>query len=60
MPDGGRDRLHLDLVAAGDRDAEIDRLLALGATWAGAGRHTADDVVLADPDGTGFCLLTPR
>ncbi|MFC0097924.1 VOC family protein [Micromonospora marina] len=60
MDRGDGDRVHLDLVADGDRDAEIDRLLALGATRAGAGRHTADDVVLADPDGTGFCLLTPR
>ncbi|MGY4912447.1 VOC family protein [Micromonospora aurantiaca (nom. illeg.)] len=60
MPSGGRDRVHLDLVADGDRDAEVDRLLTLGATRAGAGRHTADDLVLADPDGTEFCLLTPR
>ncbi|AXH94740.1 VOC family protein [Micromonospora aurantiaca] len=60
MPSGGRDRVHLDLIADGDRDAEVDRLLALGATRAGTGEHTADDVVLADPDGTEFCLLTPR
>nr|WP_030500340.1 VOC family protein [Micromonospora purpureochromogenes] len=60
MDRGGRDRVHLDLVAAGDRDAEADRLLALGASLVGAGRHTADDLVLADPDGTEFCLLTPR
>ncbi|MFI2714219.1 VOC family protein [Micromonospora sp. NPDC018662] len=62
MPRHGRDRVHLDLAppADGDREAEIDRLLSLGATRVGAGRHTADDVVLADPDGNEFCLLTPR
>ncbi|PGH41148.1 VOC family protein [Micromonospora sp. WMMA1996] len=61
MPSDGRDRLHLDVVpAGGDRDAEVDRLVALGATRVGTGRHTADDVVLADPDGTEFCVLTPR
>ncbi|MEV0001452.1 VOC family protein [Micromonospora sp. NPDC050980] len=53
--------MHLDVVpSGGDRDAEIDRLLALGATRVGVGRHTVEDVVLADPDGTEFCLVTPR
>ncbi len=62
MPRHGRDRVHLDLAppADGEREAEIDRLLSLGATRVDAGRHTADDVVLADPDGNEFCLLTPR
>ncbi|WP_089156046.1 VOC family protein [Micromonospora sp. NBS 11-29] len=62
MPRHGRDRVHLDLAppAGADREAEIDRLVALGATRVGAGRHTVDDVVLADPDGTEFCVLTPR
>ncbi|MCZ7436628.1 VOC family protein [Micromonospora sp. WMMC241] len=62
MPRHGRDRIHLDLAppAGGDREAEVDRLLALGATRVGTGRHTADDVGLADPDGNEFCVLTPR
>ncbi|MGC4896171.1 VOC family protein [Micromonospora sp. DT31] len=60
MPSDGRDRIHLDLMPSGDREAEIDRLLALGATRVGVGRHNDDDVVLADPDGTEFCVLTPR
>ncbi|MFG1676081.1 VOC family protein [Micromonospora sp. NPDC049282] len=62
MPRRGRDRIHLDLAppAGGDREAEVDRLLSLGATRVGTGRHTADDVVLADPDGNEFCVLTPR
>ncbi|WQE95382.1 VOC family protein [Deinococcus sp. AB2017081] len=50
-------RHHLDLYAT-DQPAEIERLLALGATrpeW----RHEpdADDVVLADPDGNTFCVV---
>lgn len=48
---------HLDLYAT-DQPAEVERLLALGATrfeW----RHEpdADDVVLADPDGNTFCVV---
>ncbi|SCG68830.1 VOC family protein [Micromonospora humi] len=62
LPRHGRDRIHLDVAppAGGDREAEVDRLLALGATRVGTGRHAADDVVVADPDGNEFCVLTPR
>jgi hypothetical protein len=61
MPRTGRDRLHLDLALApgGDRQAEVDRLVSLGATPVGPG-HDEDAVTLADPDGTEFCLLPPR
>jgi catechol 2,3-dioxygenase-like lactoylglutathione lyase family enzyme len=50
-------RHHLDLYAA-DAEAEIARLLGLGATrvdW----RYPpgADYVVLADPDGNTFCVI---
>lgn len=50
-------RHHLDLYAT-DREAEIERLLKLGATrvdW----RYPAhsDYVVLADPDGNTFCVV---
>jgi catechol 2,3-dioxygenase-like lactoylglutathione lyase family enzyme len=50
-------RHHLDLYAA-DQQAEVDRLLALGArrvNW----RYPpgADYVVLADPDGNTFCVV---
>ena len=50
-------RHHLDLYAS-DREAEVARLLALGATrvdW----RYPpeADYVVLADPDGNTFCVI---
>ncbi|MEU4620391.1 VOC family protein [Actinoplanes sp. NPDC023801] len=59
-------RIHFDLRAPdGDLDAEVDRLLALGATrvdWrfypAPGERHPAEPayVVLADPEGNRFCV----
>ncbi|GAB3932140.1 VOC family protein [Micromonospora vulcania] len=62
MPRKGRDRLHLDLMlpAQGDLEAEVDRLLSLGATRLDTSRGKVGAVVLADPDGNEFCLLTPR
>lgn len=50
-------RHHLDLYA-GDQDAEVERLLALGARRV-AWRYPegADYVVLADPDGNTFCVV---
>jgi hypothetical protein len=59
-PKLGRNRWYL-AVAALDRaehDAEIDRLLALGATRLDIGDGDADPVVLADPDGNEFCVVT--
>ena len=58
-PKTGRNRLRFDLVPAadGDRSAEIDRLLSLGATRIDTGRDAADEVVLADPDGNEFRVL---
>ncbi len=53
-----RNRLHLDLQAVGDRDAEVERLVALGATRLD-GEHVDGGVLLADPDGNEFCLLDP-
>ncbi len=54
----GKNRCHPDLVVDGDVDAEVDRLIALGATHADVGQ-TGDEgfVVLADPEGNEFCLL---
>jgi catechol 2,3-dioxygenase-like lactoylglutathione lyase family enzyme len=58
----GRNRLHLDLAppAGGDQQAEVARLLTLGATHVGSSRRGVGRVVLADPDGNEFCVLTPR
>ncbi|WP_327040311.1 VOC family protein [Micromonospora ureilytica] len=62
MPNGGRDRVRFDLAPAVDVDwqVEVDRLLSLGATVVEAGRGEAGRVVLADPDGQEFSLLTHR
>ena len=61
-PKSSKNRLHLDLNAT-DRDqaAELDRLLALGATAADVGQPAdATWHVLADPEGNEFCLLRSR
>lgn len=56
-PKHGRNRLHLDLAPSGpDQQAEVDRLLSLGATQVDIGQG-AGPVVLADPDGNELCVL---
>ena len=57
-----KDRLHLDLSPVGcDRDEEVARLEALGATRADVGQGPdASWVVLADPEGNEFCVLGTR
>jgi DNA-binding CsgD family transcriptional regulator len=57
-----KNRLHLDLTTtADDRDAEIARLLSLGATRVEIGQ-TGDESwdVLADPEGNEFCVVRPK
>jgi predicted enzyme related to lactoylglutathione lyase len=60
-PKHGKNRLHLDLAPApgGDQQAEVDRLLGLGATRADIGQGDVEWSVLADPDGHEFGLLPP-
>jgi hypothetical protein len=53
-----KNRLHLDF-RPDDRDAEVARLLALGATHADVGQGEQSWVVLADPDGNEFCVSDP-
>ncbi|MBV8386507.1 MAG: VOC family protein [Acidimicrobiia bacterium] len=57
-----KNRLHLDIAppAGGDQAAEVDRLLALGATRNDVGQGDVDWIVMADPEGNEFCVLTPR
>ena len=61
-PTLGKVRLHIDLNPTDrDQDAELRRLLDLGATRAHVGESA--DVswhVLADPEGNEFCLLRAR
>ncbi|MEU4408016.1 VOC family protein [Streptosporangium sp. NPDC023963] len=61
-PKTGKNRLHFDLAppAHGDQQAEVDRLVSLGATRIDIGRPEAGQVVMADPDGNEFCVRTPR
>ena len=58
-PKLGRNRLRLALAlpAGGDPQAEIDRLVALGATLTDRGGDSGE-VELTDPDGNEFVLLT--
>ena len=61
-PKLGKNRLHFDLAppAEGDQQAEVDRLVSLGAKQIDIGQGDVSWVVLADPDGNEFCVLTPR
>jgi predicted enzyme related to lactoylglutathione lyase len=61
-PKTAKNRLHLDLAppADGDQQAEVDRLVSLGATRVDIGQGEVGWVVMADPDGNEFCVLTPR
>jgi hypothetical protein len=51
-----KNRIHLDLRPE-DQDAEVQRLIGLGATRVDVGQGDAKWVVLADPDGNEFCVL---
>lgn len=54
-----KNRLHLDF-RPDDRDVEVARLLALGATRVDVGQGDQSWVVLADPEGNEFCVLGSR
>ena len=58
-PKQGKNRLHLDL-RPDDQDAEVERLLALGASRVDIGQVDVPWVVLADPEGNEFCVLSTR
>lgn len=52
-----KNRLHLDL-RPDDQEAEVDRLIGLGARRVSVGQSPdVTWVVLADPDGNEFCVL---
>ncbi len=58
-----KNRLHIDLNPD-DQQAEVDRLIGLGARKVEVGQSAAAEpvpwVVLADPEGNEFCVLTAR
>ncbi|MGH9190107.1 MAG: VOC family protein [Acidimicrobiales bacterium] len=65
VPEGKttKNRLHIDLAphTSDDRDAEIDRLLRLGATRVDVGQSGDESWdVFADPEGNEFCVLSSR
>lgn len=57
-PKRDKNRNHPDLRTDGDVDAEVERLVALGARRVDIGQADTDPfVVLADPEDNEFCVL---
>ena len=57
-PKTSKNRLHIDVNPTDrDQDAEVERILALGATRADIGQGDRTWVVMADPEGNEFCVL---
>lgn len=54
-----KNRLHFELEPD-DQAAEVQRLLALGASHVDIGQRDVGWVVLADPEGNEFCVLGTR
>ncbi|WP_031081980.1 VOC family protein [Streptomyces sp. NRRL WC-3549] len=62
VPEGKtvKNRLHIDL-APDDRDAEVERIIGLGARRVDVGEDPGVTwAVLADPEGNEFCVLSPK
>jgi catechol 2,3-dioxygenase-like lactoylglutathione lyase family enzyme len=59
-PKTGQDRLHFHVAPSADADqqTEVDRLRSLGATRVDIGQGDVSWVVMADPDGHKFCVVT--
>jgi predicted enzyme related to lactoylglutathione lyase len=58
-----KNRLHIDVAPQllDDQAAEVERLIGMGATRADVGQpEVVSWVVLADPEGNEFCVLSPR
>ncbi|WP_329058470.1 VOC family protein [Amycolatopsis sp. NBC_01480] len=58
----GKNRLHLDVAPSVGEDhaAAVAQVVAAGAVRADVGQGETPWVVLADPEGNEFCVLTPR
>lgn len=52
-PKTAKNRMHFDLRAAGDVEAEAQRLIGLGAAVV---RRSPGQLVMGDPDGNEFCV----
>jgi len=55
----GKNRIHFDLRGE-DQAAEVERLVDMGARHVDIGQHDVSWVVLADPEGNEFCVLSGR
>ncbi len=51
-----KNRIHFDFTPD-DQQAEVDRVIALGARHVDIGQGEQSWVVLADPEGNEFCIL---
>jgi predicted enzyme related to lactoylglutathione lyase len=51
-----KNRMHIDLRAP-DQEAEVERLVNMGARHVDVGQGEVGWVVLADPEGNEFCVL---
>ncbi|MFU8850152.1 VOC family protein [Micromonospora sp. SL1-18] len=58
-PKGGKNRLHIDLRPA-DQEAEVERLVDMGARPVDIDQGDVRWTVLADPEGNEFCVLRER
>ncbi len=58
----GQNRVHLDLAteSVAHQAAEVERLLGLAAVRADIGQGGVPWAVMADPEGSEFCVLSPR
>jgi predicted enzyme related to lactoylglutathione lyase len=56
-----KNRIHLDLAttSAEQQESEVGRLIGLGAAMIDIGQGDVPWTVLADPEGSEFCVLTP-
>ena len=55
-PTPGKNKLHLDLYTS-NREAEVGRLMGLGAAVARLPTGDEDFVVMSDPEGNLFCVV---
>lgn len=57
-----KNRLHFDIAppADGNQQAEVDRLISIGAKRTDTFTAEAGAVPMLDPDGNEFCVLSPR
>ncbi len=55
----GKNRLHIELEPD-DQEAEVERLVDMGARRVDLGEGPASWRVLADPEGNEFCVLASR